>query len=148
MSVHAHAAGMPLTDTLSPMTAPAALPLHFSAVTADFSGNFIVTQANYPTSRGVGNNRVRRFDRNGDELTVEQVVQTNLDQQAAKDLTEIRLTVDGSLAVAMAPAAGATPDGTVGFKVDSNPASFDLIKVVSVTGSIARPDALFANSFE
>jgi Calx-beta domain len=64
------------------------------------------------------------------------------------DGTEIRLSIDGSLAVVMAPAVGATPDGTVGFRVDSNAASFDLIKVVSVTGSITRPDELFANNFE
>lgn len=62
--------------------------------------------------------------------------------------TEIALSIDGDLALLMPPAVGTTPDGTVGFKVTNNLVSFDLVKAVTGTESVALPRDVFADGFE
>lgn len=65
------------------------------------------------------------------------------------DGTDFRVSIDGNLAGVLVPAVGTTPDGTVGFAVGDHGASFDLIKVVTVTPSQLPPgDAAFADGFE
>ncbi len=68
--------------------------------------------------------------------------------ELAFDGTEIALSIDGDLAVLLPPANGTTPDGTVGYRVEDNTVSFDLIKVVAETDGVALPLDLFANGFE
>ncbi|MGB0132686.1 Calx-beta domain-containing protein [Dokdonella sp.] len=64
------------------------------------------------------------------------------------DGTDIRLSIDGNLLGVLTPAPGNTPDGTVGFEVESEAVSFDLIKVVTVTGGEATPGLIFRDGFD
>ena len=64
------------------------------------------------------------------------------------DGKDIRLSIDGNLAGLLTPPTGATPDGTVGFEVESHLISFDLIKAVTVTESVAQFPEIFASGFE
>lgn len=84
------------------------------------------------------------------EVTINQSTLSNRDYTVQLDYQgdDISLSIDGNLAALLTPAAGTTPDGTVGFEVSSHRVAFDLIKVVTTTPGVAQPDAMFANGFE
>ncbi len=82
------------------------------------------------------------------DLPLSTLVNRDYTAELEFDGTDIRLSVDGNLLGLLTPAAGATPDGTVGFEVESEAVSFDLIKVVTVTAGVAIPGRIFSDGFE
>jgi hypothetical protein len=82
------------------------------------------------------------------DLPLSTLVDRDYTAELEYDGTDIRLSIDGDLLGLLTPAPGTTPDGTVGFEVESEAVSFDLIKVVTVTGGVAIPGLIFRDGFE